>query len=372
MQIKLSAISFAVIGLITACGGGGSPQGSASSSVSVSGAAVKGPIANANVCFYELLTTGKGAQLACTNTSADGSYSLNLSYAGGVFMEATGGTYTDETTGLNTTLTTPLTSVGTIAGNGSVVVATPLTTLAVNQVMGNLTTVSFNTAAANIGTTFGVTGSISTTIPNVTIGSNSSYGAALVGISKMMTGGANLSSIVNSGNVTQLQQNHNLIQQCVIAAEPGNVSSTPLMAGIFYTTAASPSASALRSERLRFAPAALPASDTSYTNVTGVSNGTLSFSNGTTQALNCNDSSNISITGQNLFLSGFICPATFTGLLNITGSSTNSSAGIIINPNTPFYLYTNANFNGNVSGLENVKDILHNPRQSGSRLINLV
>lgn len=359
-NIQLSAISFAILALIAGCGSGTSSttaQGAPTTTISsVSGAAVKGPIANAEVCFYELLTSGKGTLLACTNTDSSGNYKINLSYAGAVYMEAKGGTYTDETTGLNTTLTTPLSSIGIINGNGSVVVATPLTTMAVTQALinSNLTLPNFNVAAANVSNIFGVTGSITTTIPNTTIGANSSYGSALLSVSKMLNSGMNLSSITRSTNLTQLQQTGNAAAQCVIAAEIGNVTSTPLMAGIFYTTAPTNSASALSSSRLRAALATSSSGHITYTNVTTISNGTLSFANGTSQLLNCIPYSNVSIYGENPYLSGFACGVNFNGTQTIIGTSQNSSPSITINPNTPFYIYGSTALIGNVSGLNNV------------------
>jgi hypothetical protein len=341
-NLKLSAISFAIAALVAACGGGGSPQGSAGPTVSVTGAAIKGPISNATVCFYELLTTGKGAQLACTNTTADGNYSINLKYAGGVFVEAAGGSYIDETTGLNTSLASPLTSVGMINGNNSVVVATPLTTLAVNQAMGNLTTVSFGAAAANIGSSFGVTGSISTTIPNVAIGANSSYGEALVGISKMISGGADLSSILRSTNLTELQNIHNITQQCIVAADPTAAGSTPQFAGVFQASAnqglvtITKGASALTGANSRVKPAdASINTGVSFVTGTPSDNGTISIVTGSVAGSslglasgNASNSLNLSIVGTSSITSGLLMSGNNNIINGGAGSGISTYSGI--------------------------------------------
>ena len=115
MQRCVMALSFA---LLAACGGGsgssatasggdvatsaapaatvvasGSPEVPAATPVAhLSGSIVKGPVTGAQVCVYELIATGKGKQLGCTTSRADGSYTLSLEFAGEVVVEAVGGT----------------------------------------------------------------------------------------------------------------------------------------------------------------------------------------------------------------------------------------------------------------------------------------
>src|SRR5687767_6815003 len=90
--VLLVCAGLAAAGLIAACGGGSSAP---PTTTSVSGSVVKGPVNGANVCAYKAISTGKGEQLACTTTTASGSYTLQIQYVGDVVIEATGGTYVD-------------------------------------------------------------------------------------------------------------------------------------------------------------------------------------------------------------------------------------------------------------------------------------
>ncbi len=340
-SIKLSAVSFAILTLIVGCSGGSdAPQGSATNSaVGVTGAVVKGPSSNASVCFYELLNTGKGAKLACTNTSADGNYSLNLSYAGAVFMEASGGSYTDEATGLTTNLTSPLTSVGVISGNGGVVVATPLTTIAVEQAIasGNLTLVTFNASAGNVSSTFGVTGSITTTVPNVTLGSNNSYGAALTTVSKLVHGGVSLANITKTSNLSRLQQQSNAAAYCVVVAQSGNITSTPLGGGVFYTNVTGSNSPAVATSPLRFAPRAAPSDNITIANTTNATSVNITI------PASINLSGNISTFGTSIPSSGIYFSNTSNNLSGNISDISNNTLGNIS--------YTSNNTLGNISSL---------------------
>lgn len=193
--------------LITACGGG-------QSSATVSGAIVKGPVDGAQVCAFVLTAQGKGNSLGCTISRPDGSYSFDVEHQGPVIIEANGGTYTDEATGLpGIALSTPLTSVGFLQGGNNTLMATPLTALAYNQARaaGNLSLASFSSATQQVANTFGLstTLDLSKVLPLVNAGQSNAYGDALIGVSKMLKGGANLSSITTAADLSVLKNNFN-------------------------------------------------------------------------------------------------------------------------------------------------------------------
>ncbi|MBX3585641.1 MAG: hypothetical protein KF796_03270 [Ramlibacter sp.] len=151
----------------------------------VSGAAVKGPVANATVTIKNATT---GATLATGGTSADGTYSLSVPAASGdVIIEITGGSYVDEATGLTTSLTTPLRNVVTVNGGTVQGYVTPLTTLAYTYAFGNVTTgvtaSAYGVKATSIAAQFQVPNL--NTLPVVT-GSTNTYGQVLRGLSQYL------------------------------------------------------------------------------------------------------------------------------------------------------------------------------------------
>lgn len=243
-SFQRTAICCAITVLVAACGGGRGGDSSASSTTSlISGSVDKGPVANAQVCFYELVSTGKGNLIGCTNTSSDGTYTARLNYTGPIYTEASNGTYTDETTGLNTSLNTTLVSVaGIVGGTNTTIVATPLTTMAAVQAAenGGLTLSSYNTKSAQIGEAFGINTSLTSTRPNISLASSDPYGAALKAVSKLMHSGVSLSNITQTSttNITNLQQRSNIAAQCIVANDPNNSNSTTLLGGTYYTNVA--------------------------------------------------------------------------------------------------------------------------------------
>jgi hypothetical protein len=144
---KLLALFTCVSALgLSGCGGSDAPAGTPApspapapaSSTTVTGAAVKGPVANATVTIKNAST---GATLATGATSPDGSYSISVPTASGdVIIEITGGSYVDEATGVTTTLSTPLRNVVTANGGTVQGYVTPLTTLAYTYAFGTATT----------------------------------------------------------------------------------------------------------------------------------------------------------------------------------------------------------------------------------------
>ncbi len=256
------------LGLLAACGGGGNSPlavvsngsdaasattpaiaagapsttdaSTAASAVSVpvthlSGSIVKGPVTGAQVCVYELLPIGKGKQLACTSSRADGSYALSLEFAGEVVVEAVGGTYTDETTGLTgVPLSAPLTSATKLGGGPSVLHTTPLTALAYNQAMaagaGGLSLANFETKASLVKDAFGLGADVDlkTTLPNVDVASANAYGNALRAVSKMLGFGATLAGVVGNTNLAQLKRGIEQVAQCGVPVPVQNATVEPV------------------------------------------------------------------------------------------------------------------------------------------------
>ncbi len=153
----------------------------------ISGSAVKGPVANATVTVKNAAT---GASLASTTTNATGAYSVAVpTFIGDVIVEVSGGSYTDEATGAATALAGPMRVVVTANGGNVTGVVTPLTTMAYSTSFGSGATVTasaFNTAATNLAAQFQLTGvNLATTVPTVT-GTTNAYGNVLRGLSKYL------------------------------------------------------------------------------------------------------------------------------------------------------------------------------------------
>lgn len=201
--------------LVGACGGGGN-----GGVTTLNGAVVKGPVNGATVCAYALVDSGKGDNLGCTTTRSDGSYAFDLPYSGPVVVEATGGTYTDEASGvIGVALSSPLTTAGFVERGANTLVATPLTAMAFNQAVGSgsLSLTTFGSATQRVSAAFGLGSEvdIARTLPDVSPDSRNAYGTVLVGISKMLQGGASLATITATGDLATLS---NAYQVC--SAEP--------------------------------------------------------------------------------------------------------------------------------------------------------
>lgn len=195
--------------ILAGCGGGGEPDRAGGPQPNLTGTIVKGPVGGAAVCAYELAANGKGRQLGCTTTDMTGGYALRLDYRGPVLIEASGGTYTDEATGeVGVTLDVPLTVASLLDGGPSTVVVTPLTTIAMQGALraGNLSLATFDNSLEEVKSAFGLRRSLDLvrSTPNVRSGSSDAYGNALVGVSKMLSGGASLTGIVNSTDLASL------------------------------------------------------------------------------------------------------------------------------------------------------------------------
>lgn len=205
---------------------------------SLTGSIVKGPVNGAQVCAYELTALGKGKQLGCATSNADGTYALTLEFEGEVVVEATGGTFTDEASGIaNTPLSAPLQSVTTLAKGPNTLHATPLTALAFSRAVaaGGLSTAAFQAKANQVRDAFGLPTDVDLvrTLPTVAAGSINAYGTALHGVSKMLGMGATLAGMVGNDDLGALKSGFGQAAQCVskpvapVAPPVPNAVSTP-------------------------------------------------------------------------------------------------------------------------------------------------
>lgn len=176
---RVGLVASGVMFVLVACGGG-------TPTTTVSGSAVKGPVDGATVTIKNAST---GEILKTTTTKPDGTYTTDVTYAGDIIVEITGGSYTDETTLLKTTLATPMRAVLNANGGNVTGMVTPLTTMAFSAAFptGNgVTSTGYKTAASNLASQFKLTGvDLTTSTPTVT-GTTNEYGKALIGVSRYL------------------------------------------------------------------------------------------------------------------------------------------------------------------------------------------
>jgi hypothetical protein len=211
---RVGAVSVLALA-IAACGDGGGATGGPTADAGgrgtiISGSIVKGPVSGARVCAYELTPSGKGREVGCADSRADGSYDLAVEHQGAVIVEATGGTYVDEATGLpGVTLAAPLATMGEVAGTTATLVATPLTTLALHEAgrSGSLSLASFEVAAQQVRNAFGLGADVDLvrTRPDVSPGAINAYGRVLVGFSRMLKAGAELPRLFASADLATIK-----------------------------------------------------------------------------------------------------------------------------------------------------------------------
>ncbi|WP_295856961.1 hypothetical protein [uncultured Xylophilus sp.] len=164
------------------------PAPAPATGTTISGAAVKGPVAQASVTVRNAAT---GAVVGTTTTRADGTYSVAVAYTGDAIVEVSGGTYVDEATGATTTLAAPMRAVVNAAGGDVTGVVTPLTTLAYTYAFGTAATgvnsSAFNTSLGAIGRQFQLTGvNLASTVPMVSGAQLNAYGQVLRGLSQYL------------------------------------------------------------------------------------------------------------------------------------------------------------------------------------------
>lgn len=187
--------------LQVACGGGGGDGVGSGGTGIVSGAVVKGPVANATVSAYALANGQPEAALGSAVTNANGNFTLSIgSYSGPLMLQASAGTFRDEATGALMTMASGdvMTAVlASVASGASVsgVQVTPVTSMAqarAQQMAGGMTDANITAANAALGNYFSVSDILRVAPMNPLIagsGANASadsrnYGMTLAAISQ--------------------------------------------------------------------------------------------------------------------------------------------------------------------------------------------
>ncbi len=131
----------------------------------MSGTAFLGPMSQGTVTAYAVAGGLRGAQLASTTVSAQGTFSMSIgSYSGPVMLAVSGGVYLDEATGKAMTMgpSDALTAVITTVASGATtsgVWITPLSAMAQSfaaGMPGGMTDANISAANAGVGTYFSV------------------------------------------------------------------------------------------------------------------------------------------------------------------------------------------------------------------------
>lgn len=197
-------------------GGGGSPEVSAESTIS--GSAVKGPVAGATVTAYAIESGALGRALGSATTDSQGNFSMSVgSYSGPAMVRAAGGRFTNEATGADMPMQTgdvmtamiPAVSPGAPQAGLQV---TPLTSIAqsmAQRMAGGMSVGNMTSANASVGAYFMVSDILHVRPMNpLTPGSGASadadmrnYGMAIAAMSQL---GANLGMPFASGMVTAM------------------------------------------------------------------------------------------------------------------------------------------------------------------------
>ena len=149
--------------LLAACGGSSNTTGNGLNGT-MSGTAMKGPVANATVTAFGVANGAKGSQLATARTDAQGHFTMQLgAYAGTVLVEMQGGSYTDEATNATMSMSGAdvMTSVvpGFAAGSSMTIAVTPLTSMAQTMAQGmagGMTDANVTAANGGVGSYFSV------------------------------------------------------------------------------------------------------------------------------------------------------------------------------------------------------------------------
>jgi hypothetical protein len=163
--LALSAVTLSA-SMLAACGGGGGGGGGNPPppvSGTVSGTAVKGPVAGATVTAYGINGGAMGAKIASASTDAQGNFHLSMgTYTGPVMLQMTGGTYTDEASGnsmsmlsgdVMTAVLPTMTAGATLSG----IQMTPLTSMAQAMAQhraGGMTDANITAANTAVGSYF--------------------------------------------------------------------------------------------------------------------------------------------------------------------------------------------------------------------------
>ncbi len=206
--------------LFVGCGGGGSGSTSSTPLVNgtISGTAIKGPVANATVTCFSINADGtKGNMIGTGQTDGQGNYSIPVGdYSGAVLCQMTGGNYMDEATGINMpmlqnevmTCVIPSMSAGSIVSG---IHMTPLTSMAqmmAQNMPGGMTSLNITGANNAVGNYFMVNDILHTQPMNPAINGSGTaadqnmrnYGMTIAAMSQYanMVGMPNSSGMVTS------------------------------------------------------------------------------------------------------------------------------------------------------------------------------
>jgi hypothetical protein len=168
MRFQLVAATCAVAVLTTACGGGGtdvvSNVGSGGTGL-VSGAVIKGPVANANVTAFSISGGQISSMVGSTTTDANGNFSMGVgNYAGPLMLQVSGGSYKDEATGTSMSMaqgdvmTAVIPSIAANSVTGGIQI-TPVTAMAqsfAQNMNGGMTATNISAANAAMGNYFSI------------------------------------------------------------------------------------------------------------------------------------------------------------------------------------------------------------------------
>jgi hypothetical protein len=163
--VRLTSLVAALTAVLAigGCGGGGGGDivGTGGTGV-ISGAVVKGPVANATVTAFAVSGGQPGAQLATGATDSSGHFTMDVgSYGGALMLRASGGSYKDEATGQTMPMADVMTAMmpSLAAGTTTTVQVTPVTAMAqamAQRMGGGMTAANIAAANAAMGAYFGV------------------------------------------------------------------------------------------------------------------------------------------------------------------------------------------------------------------------
>lgn len=142
--------------ILVGCGGGNNSTNS-----TISGTAVKGPVANATVTAFSINDGAMGSQIGTGQTDAQGNFSVSVGdHSGPVMLQLKGGSYVDEATGTTMTMhhSDMMTAViPSMSATVNDVQMTPLTSMAqamAQEMSGGMTSANITVANTTVGIYF--------------------------------------------------------------------------------------------------------------------------------------------------------------------------------------------------------------------------
>ncbi len=165
LRVLVLILSTLTLTLFAGCGGGGggTTGGSGGATGTISGTAIKGPVAGATVTAFAINNGVMGSQIGTAQTDGQGNFSMQVgNYDGSVMLQMKGGNYMDEATGTNMPMQSSdmMTAVIPSMSSGSTVSGiqmTPLTSMAqmmAQGMAGGMTSANIATANTSVGNYF--------------------------------------------------------------------------------------------------------------------------------------------------------------------------------------------------------------------------